>query len=222
MEGVGYVFADNRALIVDHIDDELSDILAESGAMIDVPSSLNICYCVRTSFSPVAKVLLILVGAALFVSNPWRDLWFYEDITAHEGFPTTADTYIVGFAYQLLVTVYLFPVALFLITYGIARSTRISIRPCFDRFTSVWGIVASLLASTMLIIESRYILYGIRHIHHLDTVLISSAYMAFVYIWWTCPLSHRSGYSARSSGRKVTLYELGKLKVVLASVGFRI
>jgi len=151
-------------------------------------------------FSPTAKITLSVVGLLLFATNPWRDLWFYEDIAAHEGFGTTADSYIIGFAGQLIATVLFFPVALSLVVFGIVRSTRFSIRPRFDRFTWGWGIVASILALLMLAIELDYVLYGIRHVHHLDTVAISLAYIAFIYVWWCCSLSHGRGRGLRHYG----------------------
>jgi len=144
----------------------------------------------QSSFSLVAKVAICILGLAMFATNPWRDFWFYEDIAAHEGFGTTADSYVIGVAGQLMATVLFFPVALFLIIFGITRSTRFSIRPRFDRFTWGWGIVSSILGLLMLFIELDYILYGIRYAHHVDTVLISLAYIAFIYIWWCCSLAH--------------------------------
>ena len=165
----------------------------------DSPVTSSDLSVARSSFSLVAKIALCILGLAMFATNPWRDLKFYEDIAAHEGFGTTADSYIIGVAGQVMATVFLLPVALFLIIFGIARSTRFSIRPRFDRFTWGWGIVASLLALLMLLIESDYILYGIRHAHHLDTVLVSLAYLAFIYIWWCCSLAHGKDSRARRS-----------------------
>jgi hypothetical protein len=160
----------------------------------DVPIAASNGGSVATSsFSPVAKVGLCVLGIAMFATNPWRDLWFYEDVARHEGFDTTADSYIIGFAGQLLATLFFFPVALFLIIFGIARSTRFSIRPRFDRFTWGWGLVASITAILMVLIESDYVIYGLQHVHHLDTALISIAYMAFIYIWWCCSLAHGPG-----------------------------
>ncbi len=142
-------------------------------------------------FPVFAKVLLCIVGIALFASNPWRDLWFYESIAAHEGFGTTTDTYIVGFAMQLVATHVLLPVAIFLIAFGIGRSKRFSVIPRFDLFTWGWGVFASIAAFLMIGIEFDYLIYGIRHAHHTKTVLISCTYIAFIYIWWCCSLAHR-------------------------------
>lgn len=145
----------------------------------------------KSSFSSSLKISVCVIGLAMFASNPWRDLWFYEDIAAHEGFATTNDSYIIGFASQLMATAILFPVALFLIVFGVSRSTRFSIKPRFDRFTWGWGCIASLVGLIMLFIESDYIFYGIRYSHHLDTVACSLAYIAFIYVWWCCSLAHR-------------------------------
>ena len=146
-----------------------------------------------SSFSPVVKIALCVIGLALFATNPWRDLWFYKDIAGHEGFGTTNDSYIIGVAGQLMATIFFFPLALFLIIFGVARSTRFTFFPRFDRFTWGWGLVASLAAMLMLLIESDYVIYGLKHIHHLDTALISLAYMGYIYVWWCCSLSHGLG-----------------------------
>lgn len=141
-------------------------------------------------FPVLAKVLLCAVGLALFATNPWRDLWFYEDVAAHEGFGTVADAYIIGFAFQLMATILMFPVALILIICGIGRAKRFSLRPRFDRFTWGWGILASMVSLLMALIEAEGIAYCIRYTHHLDTVAIASAYIAFIYVWWCCSLAH--------------------------------
>jgi hypothetical protein len=129
----------------------------------------------------------------MFATNPQRDFCFYKDIAGHEGFGTTTDSYIIGVAGQLMATVFLFPVATFVIVFGIACSTRFAIVPRFDRFTWGWGLIASFTAVAMLLIESDYVIYGLQHIHHLDTVLISLAYMGYIYVWWCCSLSHGPG-----------------------------
>jgi hypothetical protein len=146
-----------------------------------------------SSFSRLSKATLCLLGLGLFATNPWRDFYFYQDIAHHEGFGTTSDSYIVGVAGQLLMTVFFFPVATFLIVLGIAYSTRCTIIPRFDRFTWGWGLTASLMAVAMLFIEVDNIVYGLQYLHHLDTVLISLAYLGFIYVWWCCSLSHGPG-----------------------------
>ena len=150
--------------------------------------------CAATlSFSPAVKIALCVVGLAMFATTPWRDLWFYKDIAGHEGFGTTNDSYIIGVAGQFMATIFFFPVALFLIVVGVARSTRFTIFPRFDRFTWGWALPATLTAMLMLLIESGYVVYGLHHRHHLDTVLISLAYMGYIYVWWCCSLSHGPG-----------------------------
>ena len=114
-----------------------------------------------SSFSCITKVALCLLGLGLFATNPWRDFYFYKDIADHEGFGTTTDSYIVGVAGQLMATVFLFRVAIFLIIFGIAYSTRFAIVPRFDRFTWGWGLTASFTAVAMLIIESGNVVYGL-------------------------------------------------------------
>lgn len=153
---------------------------------------------VGATFPVAAKVLLSVIGIALFTINPWRDLWFYKQIAAHEGFGTTADSYIIGFAGQLLATIVLFPVAVFLIVFGIGRSRRFSLRPRFSLFTWGWGSIASIASLLMLLIESDYVVYGLQHPHHLGTVLISLSYIAFIYVWWCCSLAHGRPCSPRS------------------------
>lgn len=155
----------------------------------------------RRRFSPMAKFAVCLIGLALYVSNPWRDLWYYEDVAAHEGFGTTADAYIIGFVGQWFATMLLFPAALFLIVYGIARSTRFSLRPRFDRFTWGWGVFASLLGLLMLLVEGDMILAGVGYRHHWDTVLISLAYSGFIYVWWCCSLAHGRDQPAQATWR---------------------
>ncbi len=113
-----------------------------------------------SSFARLSKVTLCLLGLGLFATNPWRDFYFLQDIADHEGFGTTTDSYIVGVAGQLLATIFLFPVATFLIVFGIAYSTRCTIIPRFDRFTWGWGLTASLTAVAMLLIEADYIEVG--------------------------------------------------------------
>ena len=83
------------------------------------PATSSILPVVQSAFSPGAKIALCILGLAMFVTNPWRDLLFYEDIATHEGFETTTDSYIIGFAGQLMATVIFFPVAMFLIIFGI-------------------------------------------------------------------------------------------------------
>ena len=146
-------------------------------------------------FPPAAKVGLCILGLVMFATNPWRDLWFYEDIAGHEGFGTMADSYIIGFGRQLLATAIFLPVAMFMIVFGIARSTRLSFRPQFDRFTWGWGLVASIAAILMALIETDYVIYSLQHVHHMDTLLISLAYVAFIYIWWCCSLAHGTGHA---------------------------
>ena len=148
---------------------------------------------VASSFSRIAKVALCVLGLVMFATNPWRDFHFYKDIAGHDGFGTTTDSYIIGVAGKLMATVFFFPVATFLIVFGIACSTRFAIVPRFDRFTWGWGLIASFTAVAMLLIESGYVVYGLQHIHHLDTVLISLAYMGYIYVWWCCSLSHGPG-----------------------------
>ena len=140
--------------------------------------------------SVIARIVACLVGLVLFGTNPYRDLWFYEDVATHEGFGTTTDTYIVGFALQLLTTIVFFPVAVLLIAYGIGCSRRLTFVPRFDRLTYGWGLFSSILAILMLMIEGEYAVYCVRHLHHLDTFLLSMAYIAFIYFWWCCSISH--------------------------------
>ncbi len=129
----------------------------------------------------------------MFATNPLRDFWFYKDIAGHEGFGTTTDSYVIGVGGQLMATVFFFPVATFLIIFGIGCSTRFVIIPRVDRFTWSWGLIASFTGIAMLLVESEYVMYGLQHIHHLDTVLISLAYIAYIYVWWCCSMSHGTG-----------------------------
>jgi hypothetical protein len=144
------------------------------------------------------KILLCLFGLFLFATNPWRDLYFYQSIAAHEGFGTTADTYIIGFAAQLLVTIVAFPVAMFLIIFGIGRAKRISALPRFDRFTWFWGVLATVAAVLMVWIEGEYVIYGFKHPYHWRTVIISILYIVFIDVWWCCSISH--GYASGETG----------------------
>jgi hypothetical protein len=136
--------------------------------------------------------LTCIIGLALFASNPFRDLWFYEDVAAHEGFGTTEDSYIIGFADQLLATVMFFPVAVFLIVVGIGYAHRRSFRPSLNMIRWPWAILSTLLACLMLIIEWDYLVYCIQHVHHFDTFAFSLLYLGFIYYWWCCSLTHRS------------------------------
>ena len=138
----------------------------------------------------IVKTLLCVIGIVLFASNPWRDLWFYESVADHEGFGTIADAYVIGFAFQFMATVLLFPLALFFIIYGIVRATRISLIPRFDRFTFCWGVFSSILAILMLLIEGDHLLYYVQYVHHWDTGAITLIYVAFIYVWWCCSISH--------------------------------
>ncbi len=158
-----------------------------------------------SSFSRITKIAFCVLGIGLFASNPWRDFYFYRDIAEHQGFGTTADSYIVGVAGQLMATVLFFPVAMLLIVFGIACSTRFAIVPRFDRFTWGWGLTASFTAVAMLLIEAHYVIYGLQYIHHWDTVLISLAYMGYIYVWWCCSLSHGPGRlrSSRPPNRRM-------------------
>ena len=73
--------------------------------------------------------------------------------------------------------------------------TCVSAVPRFDRFTWIWGIIASIAAVLMLIVEADYLIYSIQHLHHWKTELISLAYVAFVYIWWCCSLAHGTSHT---------------------------
>ncbi len=145
----------------------------------------------------LSKILLCLIGLFLFATNPWRDLHFYKAVAAHEGFGTTAETYIIGFAGQLVLTMITFPIAVFLIIFGIGRTSRISALPRFDRLTWGWGTFASVAAALMIWIEAEYVIYFFKHPHHWRTALFSIGYIAFIYFWWCCSLSH-AGESLRT------------------------
>lgn len=136
--------------------------------------------------------LTCIVGLTLFASNPFRDLWFYEDVATHEGFGTTEDAYIIGFAFQLMTTIMLFPVAVFLIGVGIGYAHRRSFRPSFDMIRWPWAILSTLLALLMLMIEWNYLAYCIQRAHHFDTFALSLLYVGFIYYWWCCSLTHWS------------------------------
>ena len=138
------------------------------------------------------KSVLCVAGILLFASNPWRDLAFYESIADHEGFGTTHDSYFIGFATQLNATFLLLPIAIGLITFGVVPATQFSGLPRFDAWTWPWGLFSSLLAGLMILIESDYILYAFRFPHHWKTAVISVVYIAFIYLWWLCSISHRS------------------------------
>ncbi len=138
----------------------------------------------------IAKVALCILGLGLYASNPWRDVWFYETIAANEGFRTTTDAYIIGFAFQLLATVIFFPIALLLILYGIGKAQRIAVLPKLDRFTWVWGCFSSLLFLAMLLVEGERLAYCLRHIHHWKTSAITACYIGFIYVWWSCSIAH--------------------------------
>ncbi len=153
----------------------------------------------RKQFTRGAKIALCLIGLGLFASNPFRDLAFFEDIPHHEGFPTFEDTIIVGFVRISMATVMVFPAAIFLIVYGIGHSQRLSLLPRFDRLTWIWGILATVLACLMVDVEMKYVFYGIHYAHHWDTVAISLLYMAFIYVWWCCSLSHGDGMTASAT-----------------------
>lgn len=136
--------------------------------------------------------LTCFIGLSLFASNPYRDLWFYEDVATHEGFGTTEDAYIIGFAGQLLATVTFFPVAVFLIGVGIGYAHRRSFRPSLNMIRWPWAILSTLLACLMLMIEWDKMAYCIQHVHHFDTFALSLLYVVFIYYWWCCSLTHWS------------------------------
>ncbi len=135
------------------------------------------------------KTLLILVGIALFATNPWRDLQFYETVAANESFGTTADAYIIGFAGQLVASIVFGPIAIFLIAYGIGRAKRLCLIPTFRCF-SWWALVSSLVAVIVVLIEGDRLLYCLRYAHHWRTVTVTATYMAFIYVWWCCSSTH--------------------------------
>jgi hypothetical protein len=138
------------------------------------------------------KPFIVVAGIALFASNPWRELAFYESIAAHEGFGTTNDSYIIGFAARLSATVLLLPVAICLIAFGIFPATRFRVLPRFDEWTWPWGLFSTILAIAMVLIEFDYIRYAFHFPHHWKTALISVVYIEFIYLWWLCSISHRS------------------------------
>jgi hypothetical protein len=150
---------------------------------------------VETTFPTCAvtagtKCSLIMIGMILYLSNIQRDANFYQTILENEGFPTTTDSIAVGIALSLLTTVVFAPVALFLIGYGFGNCKRLQFVPRLDRFTIIWGSFASLLFVLMLMIEGEYVIYAIQRPQHWITLLASSTYVGFIYVWWCNSLAH--------------------------------
>ena len=139
----------------------------------------------------MVKYLLITVGLLLYVSNPWRDLFFYETISANEGFESIASTYIIAFGYQLIATFTFLPLALFLIVYGVDGASKITLIPEKKRFTWIWGTVSIVLGFLMLLIEGKVLFYCFFRPHHWKTALITSSYISFILIWMSCSMSHK-------------------------------
>ncbi len=136
------------------------------------------------------KCGLIIIGMVLFFSNVQRDAHFYRTILENEGFPTTNDSIAIGIAGSLISTVVFTPVALFLIWYGFGNCKRLQIVPRFNRFTFGWGILATILLILMLMIEADYLIYAAQRPQHWKTLLASSAYVVYIYIWWCNSLAH--------------------------------
>ncbi|MHB0915098.1 MAG: hypothetical protein ACYC57_10740 [Thermoleophilia bacterium] len=135
------------------------------------------------------KTLLIVAGIAMFATNPWRDLQFYETVAANEGFGTIADTYIIAFAGQLIASIVFGPIAIILFVYGFGRAKRLCLIPTFKRF-SWWALISSLVAVIVVLIEGELLLYCVRYAHHWRTGAVTAAYMAFTYVWWCCSSTH--------------------------------
>ena len=133
---------------------------------------------------------LIIIGMSLFFSNVQRDAHFYRTILENEGFPTSSDSIAIGIAGSLISTVVFTPVALFLTWYGFGNCKRLQIVSRFDRFTFGWGIFASILLILMLMIEADYLIYAAQRPQHWKTLLASSAYVVYIYVWWCNSLAH--------------------------------
>ena len=153
------------------------------------------------------RFFVCMIGLALYASNPIRDLWFYEDVASHEGFNSTADTFIIVVAGQVFVTVAFFPLAACLICYGIGCSQRMTFRPRLDQFTWIWGTISTVIALLMLWMELEFVFYYLTYWHHFDTFLLSASYVGFIYFWWCCSVSHRISEKSPNDG-VLDLFEL--------------
>jgi hypothetical protein len=136
------------------------------------------------------RIAVCTFGLLLFASNVLRDNRFYTDVFQNEGFDSTTDTFIVAVGHQALATVMLFPVAVFLICYGIGCCERFVVFPRNGTAPWVWRIIATSFAIMMSWIEFGLIQYCIRYVHHWPTLITSLLYLCFIYFWWCNSVSH--------------------------------
>ncbi len=136
------------------------------------------------------RIAVCTFGLLLFASNVLRDKRFYTDVFDNEGFDNTTDTFIVAVGHQALATVMLFPVAVFLICFGIGCCERFVVCPRNGTAPWGWRIIATCCAIMMSGIECDLIQYCIGHAHHWPTLTTSLLYLCFIYFWWCNSVSH--------------------------------
>lgn len=157
-------------------------------------------FCTGNVVSKRSKYALIVIGMMLYFSNVQRDAHFYRTILDNEGFPTRNDSIAIGIAGSLISTLVFTPLALFLIWYGFTNCKRLQFVPWLERSTLGWGVLSSILVLMMLRIEADYLIYAAQRPHHWKTLLTSSVYVTYIYVWWCNSLAH--GESRKNSTAK--------------------
>ncbi len=143
----------------------------------------------------VVKTLLIVLGIGLYVSTPIRDAYLYESMLQNNGLPPEGDSIAIGIAASFIAMIFLSPLAITFVGYGIGRATQGQVIPTFRRFTLAWGSFSTLLATLVIWIQFEIVRVALEFGPSWVAIFLSITYVIYTYVWWCYSISHKRQFS---------------------------